>query len=83
MGDNERGKRPRKEIPTKDIVYRLTIEDHDPSWVEDRTPDVHGMPAGTGHYWTDRDGRLVEGYEPGAVCGGCGWDPAHPEIRPS
>jgi hypothetical protein len=53
--------------------YRLTIEDLDPSWVEGRAADVHGMPAGTGHWWADRDGRYVEGYEPDVTCGGCGW----------
>jgi hypothetical protein len=60
--------------------YRLTIEDHDPTWSEwhlDRMPDVHGMPYGK-HWWTDRHGRRVEGYETGAVCGGCGWRPDAP-----
>lgn len=66
--------------------YRITIEDLDPTaseWHSDRLPDVHGMPAGTGHYWTDRIGRRVEGYEPGAVCGGCGWRPddGEPDAR--
>jgi hypothetical protein len=58
--------------------YRITIEDLDPTWSEwhsDRLPDVHGMPAGTGHYWTDRRGARVDGYEAGGSCGGCGWSP--------
>jgi hypothetical protein len=62
--------------------YRLTIEDYDPSWVEDRMADVHGMRYGS-HWWTDRDGRHVEGYETGAVCGGCGWRPEYSTARPS
>jgi hypothetical protein len=60
---------------TESTGYRLTIEDHDRSWVEDRAADVHGAPARTGDWWTDRDGRRVEGYEPGGSCGGCGWRP--------
>ena len=62
--------------------YRLTIEDHDPSWVEDRLPDVHGAPAADGHWWSDASGAAVNGYEPGAVCGGCGWRPDPPTIDP-
>ncbi len=59
-------------------VYRLTIEDLDPTWSEwhlNRLPDVHGMPAGTGHFWTDRNGHAVDGFEAGGSCGGCGWRP--------
>ena len=59
-----------------DDRYRLTIDDLDPTWTEwqaDRLPDVHGMPAETGHHWRDRDGNRVDGYEPGAYCGLCGW----------
>jgi hypothetical protein len=67
------------EGPVKETtVSRLTIEDLDPTWSEwhlDRLPDVHGMPAGTGHFWTDGHGRRVEGYEAGRSCGGCGWRP--------
>ncbi len=58
--------------------YRLTIDDRDPTWSEwnaDRLPDVHGAPAGTGHFWVDKDGRHVNGYEAGGSCGGCGWRP--------
>jgi hypothetical protein len=54
--------------------YRLTIQDYDPSWPEDRPADVHGMPYGE-HWWVDRAGRRVTGYETGAVCGGCSWRP--------
>jgi hypothetical protein len=57
--------------------YRLTVDDFDPSWAEwhaDRLADVHGARASDGHYWT-LNGRWVDGYEPGAVCGGCGWRP--------
>ena len=64
--------------PDDSARYRLTIDDLDPSWSEwhaDRSPDVHGMPAGTGHFWTDANGVRVTGYEPGASCGGCGWQP--------
>ena len=58
--------------------YRLTIDDSDPSWAEwnaDRLPDVHGVPAGNGHFWLDRDGRRTSGYDEGGYCGGCGWRP--------
>jgi hypothetical protein len=61
--------------------YRLTIEDADPSWSEyerGRAADVHGEPAGTGHWWTDGSGRMLDGYEPGRFCGGCGWRPDPP-----
>lgn len=65
----------RLDDPTR---YGLTIEDHDPTWSEwhaDRLPDVHGAPAGFGHYWTDKHGKMTEGYEDGGSCGGCGWRP--------
>jgi len=68
----------------ENTVYRLTIEDLDPTWSEwhlDRLPDVHGMPAGTGHFWTDLHGRRIEGYEAGGSCGGCGWRPD--EVAPA
>jgi hypothetical protein len=66
--------------------YRLTIEDLDPSWAEwhaNRLSDVHGVPAGTGHFWVDRDGRRTDGYEDNGYCGGCGWRPdaATPDER--
>jgi hypothetical protein len=57
---------------------RLTIDDLDPTWSEwhrDRLPDVHGMPDGARHWWTDRNGRSVDGFETGGSCGGCGWPP--------
>jgi hypothetical protein len=67
--------------------YRLTIEDLNPSWSEwssGRRADVHGAPAGA-HWWIDRDGGRVNGYEEGSRCGGCGWRPesAEPGDRPS
>lgn len=61
--------------------YRITIDDLDPTWSEwhaARLPDVHGKPAGSGHWWTDRHGLRVEGYEDGGSCGGCGWRPDDP-----
>lgn len=63
--------------PDDPTLYRLTIEDHDPTWSEwhaDRTATVHGAPAGSGHFWAV-NGRRNDGYEPGAVCGLCGWRP--------
>jgi hypothetical protein len=64
---------------TEQTPFRLTIDDSDPTWSEwhaERLPDVHG--TGAGHWWIDRNGRPVEGYEPGATCR-CGWRPEAPD----